>query len=155
MKRMFLLVFTLFSGFFLAGCDLISPEKVEDLSKELCETNPDSELCNIENLNDLEEDVIADLVEKAFLELKSANTDTCADYFSVTNPNLIDECEKAVNNLTKDKEKKWDKEVNSYYDATRQGIEPRSTRQPDIDAAVKLSNEAGKAFDGTKLTFKE
>jgi len=96
---MFLLVFTLFSGFFLAGCDLISPEKVEDLSKELCETNPDSELCNIENLNDLEEDVIADLVEKAFLELKSANTDTCADYFSVTNPNLIDECEKAVNNL--------------------------------------------------------
>jgi len=55
----------------------------------------------------------------------------------------------------KDKEKKWDKEVNSYYDATRQGIEPRSTRQPDIDAAVKLSNEAGKAFYGTKLTFKE
>lgn len=55
----------------------------------------------------------------------------------------------------KDKEKKWDKEVNSYYDATRQGIEPRSTKQKDIDAAVKLSNEAGKAFDGTKLTFKE
>jgi hypothetical protein len=49
----------------------------------------------------------------------------------------------------------WDKEVNSYYDAVRQGIEPRSTRQPDIDAAVKLSNEAGKAFDGTKLTYKE
>jgi hypothetical protein len=55
----------------------------------------------------------------------------------------------------KTKEIKWDKEVNSYYDAVRQGIEPRSTRQPDIDAAVKLSNEAGKAFDGTKLTYKE
>jgi len=55
----------------------------------------------------------------------------------------------------KDKEIKWDKEVNSYYDATRQGIEPRSTRQPDIDAAVKLSNEAGKAFDGIKLAYKE
>jgi len=54
----------------------------------------------------------------------------------------------------KTKEIKWDKEVNSYYDAVRQGIEPRSTRQPDIDAAVKLSNEAGKAFDGTKLTYK-
>ena len=55
----------------------------------------------------------------------------------------------------KDKEKKDNKEIQSYWDATKQGIEPRSTRQKDIDAAVKLSNEAGKAFDGTKLTFKE
>ena len=51
--------------------------------------------------------------------------------------------------------KKDNKELDSYYSAVRQGIEPRSTRQPDIDAAVKLSNEAGKAFDGTTLTFKE
>jgi hypothetical protein len=55
----------------------------------------------------------------------------------------------------KDKEKKDNKEIQSYWDATRQGIEPRSTRQKDIDAAVRLSNEAGKAFDGTKLTYKE
>jgi hypothetical protein len=55
----------------------------------------------------------------------------------------------------KDKENKDNKELNSYFDAVRQGIEPRSTRQPDIDAAVRLSNEAGKAFDGTKLTYKE
>ena len=51
--------------------------------------------------------------------------------------------------------KKDNKELDSYYSAVKQGIEPRSTRQPDIDAAVKLSNEAGKAFDGTTLTFKE
>lgn len=55
----------------------------------------------------------------------------------------------------KDKEKKDNKEIQSYWDATKQGIEPRSTRQKDIDAAVRLSNEAGKAFDGTKLTYKE
>ena len=55
----------------------------------------------------------------------------------------------------KDKEKKDNKEIQSYWDATKQGIEPRSTRQKDIDAAVRLSNEAGKAFDGTSLTFKE
>jgi len=41
-----------------------------------------------------------------------------------------------------------------YYDATRQGIEPRSTKSKDIDAAVQLSNEAGKAFDGISMTFK-
>jgi hypothetical protein len=50
--------------------------------------------------------------------------------------------------------KAHDKELQSYYDATRQGIEPRSTKSKDIDAAVKLSNEAGKAFDGITMTFK-
>ena len=50
--------------------------------------------------------------------------------------------------------KQHDKELQSYYDATRQGIEPRSTKSKDIDAAVKLSNEAGKAFDGISMTFK-
>ena len=51
----------------------------------------------------------------------------------------------------KDKEKAWDGELNSYYDAVRQGIEPISTKQKDIDAAVRLSNETGVAFDGNKL----
>ncbi len=51
--------------------------------------------------------------------------------------------------------KAHDKELGAYYDAVRQGIEPRSTRQPDIDAAVKLSNEGGKAFDGINLKYKE
>ena len=48
-----------------------------------------------------------------------------------------------------------EKEIQSYWDATRQGIEPRSTKKADIDAAVQLSNEAGKAFDGISMTFKE
>jgi hypothetical protein len=51
--------------------------------------------------------------------------------------------------------KAHDKELGAYYDAVRQGIEPRSTRQPDIDAAVRISNESGRAFDGTSLTYKE
>ena len=55
----------------------------------------------------------------------------------------------------KDKEKNWDKELDSYYSAVRQGVEPISTKQKDIDAAMMLSNEAGKAFDGNTLMFKE
>lgn len=51
--------------------------------------------------------------------------------------------------------KQHDKELGSYYSAIRQGIEPRSTRQPDIDKAMKLSNEAGKAFDGINLKFRD
>jgi hypothetical protein len=47
--------------------------------------------------------------------------------------------------------KQHDKELNSYYSAIRQGIEPVSTKQKDIDAAVRLSNEMGVAFDGNKI----
>lgn len=44
--------------------------------------------------------------------------------------------------------KAHDKELGSYFDATAQGIEPISTKKKDIDAAVAISNETGKAFDG-------
>ena len=47
--------------------------------------------------------------------------------------------------------KKDNKELDSYYSAVRQGIEPISTKQKDIDTAVKISNETGSAFDGNKL----
>ena len=47
--------------------------------------------------------------------------------------------------------KQHDRELQSYFDATRQGIEPVSTKQKDIDAAVRLSNDTGVAFDGNKL----
>ena len=47
--------------------------------------------------------------------------------------------------------KQHDRELGSYYDALRQGIEPISTKQKDIDAAVRLSNDTGVAFDGNKI----
>jgi len=47
--------------------------------------------------------------------------------------------------------KAHDRELGSYYDALRQGIEPVSTKQKDIDAAVRLSNDMGVAFDGNKI----
>ena len=50
--------------------------------------------------------------------------------------------------------KAHDKELGSYYDALRQGIEPVSTKQRDIDQAVKMSNEEGRAFDGNTMQFK-
>ena len=50
--------------------------------------------------------------------------------------------------------KQHDKELGSYYSAIRQGIEPISTKQKDIDAAVRMSNNEGRAFDGNTLGFK-
>ena len=47
--------------------------------------------------------------------------------------------------------KKDEKELTSYYDAIRQGVEPISTKQKDIDAAMRLSNDTGVAFDGNAI----
>ena len=47
--------------------------------------------------------------------------------------------------------KQHDKELGSYFDATRQGIEPISTKTKDIQAAVRLSNDTGVAFNGNSL----
>jgi hypothetical protein len=58
------------------------------------------------------------------------------------------------NGYDQTKVKADNKELNDYWAATKQGIEPRSTKQVDIDAAVKISNEGGKAFDGIKMAFK-
>lgn len=47
--------------------------------------------------------------------------------------------------------KKDDKELTSFYSAVKQGVEPISTKQKDIDMAMRLSNETGVAFDGNKI----
>jgi hypothetical protein len=40
----------------------------------------------------------------------------------------------------KTKKRKDNKELESYYSAVKQGVEPISTKQKDIDAALRLSN---------------
>jgi hypothetical protein len=50
--------------------------------------------------------------------------------------------------------KKDEKELTSYYDALRQGVEPISTKKKDIDNAMAVSNEVGRAFDGNTMGFK-
>ena len=47
--------------------------------------------------------------------------------------------------------KQHDKELGSYYSAVRQGIEPVSTKTKDINAAVRLSNDTGVAFNGNNI----
>lgn len=42
--------------------------------------------------------------------------------------------------------KKWDSELKAYKDARAQGIQPKSTKMKDIQAAVAASDKAGKAF---------
>lgn len=46
------------------------------------------------------------------------------------------------------KQKKWDRELDSYKAARAQGIQPRSTKSRDIETAVKVSDMTGVAFQG-------
>ena len=54
----------------------------------------------------------------------------------------------------KDGRTAWDKEITDYKDARRQGVNPAGTKQHQIDAAMQLSDHAGKAFDAADGSFK-
>lgn len=43
-------------------------------------------------------------------------------------------------------QKKWDRELDSYRDAVRQGMQPESTRTKDIQKAVQWSEKHGQAY---------
>lgn len=49
----------------------------------------------------------------------------------------------------RDRQKKWDKELDLYRSARAQGIQPDSTRTPDIQRALDASDQSGKAYDAS------
>lgn len=52
----------------------------------------------------------------------------------------------AVNGDYGKRQKAWDKELSSYESAVKQGVQPRGTKQAQIDAAMKSSQETGVAY---------
>jgi hypothetical protein len=50
--------------------------------------------------------------------------------------------------------KKFEAELQAYRDARKQGIQPTGTSMAKIQAAVDISNKAGKAFNGDTNSFK-
>ena len=47
-------------------------------------------------------------------------------------------------------QKRWDRELDSYAEARSQGIQPKTTKSRDIQAAVEISNKTGTAFNAEK-----
>ena len=43
-------------------------------------------------------------------------------------------------------QKKWDRDLDSYKAARKQGIQPRTTKPQDVRAAVEVSDRIGSAF---------
>jgi hypothetical protein len=51
-------------------------------------------------------------------------------------------------------QKKWDKELNLYRDARKQGIQPAGTSTKQVQKAIDDSNKVGKAYDANTNSFK-
>ena len=51
-------------------------------------------------------------------------------------------------------QKKWDKELNLYRDARKQGIQPAGTSTRQVQKAIDDSNKVGKAYDANTNSFK-
>lgn len=65
----------------------------------------------------------------------------------------IEGCRSATGGSDRSTQKRWDAELQAYRDARAQGIQPASTRLPDIKRAVEVSNKVGSAFDASTNTF--
>jgi hypothetical protein len=49
--------------------------------------------------------------------------------------------------------KKWDRELNMYSDARRQGIQPAGTTEKAVRTALEASDKAGKAYDANTNSY--
>lgn len=57
---------------------------------------------------------------------------------------------KSASGLDLSTEKRWDKELQDYRDARAQGVQPQGTQTHQIQAAMKLSDQTGRAFNAEK-----
>lgn len=55
--------------------------------------------------------------------------------------------------IDRTREKNKNQELDLYVEARRAGIQPATTKTPDIRKAFELSEKAGAAFDATDNTF--
>lgn len=55
--------------------------------------------------------------------------------------------------IDRTREKSKNQELDFYHEARMAGIQPATTRTPDIQRAFELSEKAGAAFDATDNTF--
>ena len=52
----------------------------------------------------------------------------------------------SANNQDYSRQKQWDRTLDAYRDARRQGIQPSGTSKEQVERAVAISNETGAAY---------
>ena len=103
MKKLFLIASVMFITLGLAGCDLISPQQVEEISEQYCRDNPTAEICQGDTIDDLLDETVLNVFNTIISEYSDDdNTTFCDDYFSVTNTELLDSCRESRSGLVPD-----------------------------------------------------
>lgn len=93
MKRLLVFGLAILLSVGLAGCDLIPSEVIDVVSEELCREDPTNELCQLDSLNDLENEIILDLFNDILSNYTEDDLETyCEEYFSVSSTDLLDSC---------------------------------------------------------------
>ncbi|MGS0972235.1 MAG: hypothetical protein ACVCEJ_03185 [Candidatus Izemoplasmataceae bacterium] len=111
MKRLFVLGFMLLFSFTLAGCEFIPDEVIEQASEEVCREDPDNPVCDIENMDNLEDQVVLELFEQVRTYYTNEELDArCETVFSVTNVDLLDRCRSEETKLFPDEIKDYEVE---------------------------------------------
>lgn len=96
MKRLVTLLIVMSTSLALVGCGLLPEDVQEVLSQELCEENPDHELCDLEHVEMVEEQVIVELVQSAMTKF---NQDGCPDLVFAGNRTLSETCRNNLEEL--------------------------------------------------------
>lgn len=146
MKRFIVLTMMLSFGLFLSGCDLISQDVIDQVSEELCAEDPDNELCNPEALQNLEDAVVMELAEEAYLRVKEkANKTSCRTYFSPTNVDLLNQCLDENNSLIPEGFETFTS-VSVEADGDFYKVTGTSTDDVEITVIVRLTEVEGTTY---------
>jgi len=96
MKRLTLIIAVFLTVLTLAGCGLLPDDVVDEATQELCADDPNNELCDLDNLAQLEEQVVVQLVKDAITKINGIG---CLDIVFVGNKSLMETCENSPEDL--------------------------------------------------------
>ncbi len=92
MKKILLLGVIIIIGFGLSGCEFLPEETFDQISEDLCRENPDHELCDLESLDDVEDELVTNLVMDLKETVGDGIDDDCDGIIAPSNPDLLDKC---------------------------------------------------------------
>lgn len=96
MKKLIMAVSIFLLTITLAGCGFLPDDIEEKVTQELCANDPDHELCDLDKLDQLEEQVVIALVQESLTKI---NGDGCLDIVFTGNKSLMETCENSPEDL--------------------------------------------------------
>lgn len=94
MRKLIVFIAIITIGIFLSGCEYLPEDFQEQLTHELCANEPENPLCDLDLLNELEDQIVIDVVDNVVAKVKEkANKSNCKNMIAPNNPDLLEVCE--------------------------------------------------------------